>query len=176
MGHPDAAPHAAGDEEAEQRVLEAARAVGLGFEQIWIDPAYAATADFCDRYGYQPGQSGNCIVVASRTDPVRYAACVVRATRRLDVNKRVRKLMGVRRASFAPAEDTVRLTGMLPDGVTPFGLPDDLPLYLDEGLLAHDAVIVGGGSRRLKLAVPPEALCALPGAEVVADLALPQRE
>lgn len=159
------------DERSEAVVLDAVERLGVDFEVVEIDPAYAATADFCERYGYDPEQSGNCIVVASRTDPPQYVACVVRATRRLDVNRRVRKLMGVRRASFAPPEDTMRLTGMVPDGVTPFGLPEGMPLYLDGGLLERDRVVVGGGSRRIKLVVPPEALRAVPGAEVVDDLA-----
>lgn len=159
------------DETSEALVLDAVERLGVDFEVVEIDPAHAATADFCARYGYDPEQSGNCIVVRSRTDPPSHVACVIRATRQLDVNRRVRKLMGVRRASFAPAEDTIRLTGMVPDGVTPFGLPDDLPLYLDGGLMERERVVVGGGSRRIKLLVPPDALLAIPGAEVIADLA-----
>lgn len=157
-------------EDVEERVLAAAEALGRSYEILRIDPALAATADFCAYYGYRPEQSGNCIVVASRTDPSVYCACVVRANRRLDVNRRVRKLLGVRRASFASAEDTVRLTGMVPDGVTPLGLPADLPLYIDAGLLESDPVVVGGGSRRLKLLLPPTTLASLPGAVVIDDL------
>ena len=160
------------EQDIEARVLEAVEQTGEPYEVVRIDPAYAATTAFCAEYGYAPEQSGNCIIVASRTEPVQYAACLVRATHRLDVNRRVRRLLGVRRASFASADDTVRLTGMLPDGVTPFGLPAELPVYLDAGLLEMGTVIVGGGSRSLKLAVAPQTLLAVRGATVVDDLAL----
>lgn len=165
------------EEAIEARVLAAAEALGTGYEAVWIDPALAATARFCAAYGYDPEQSGNCIIVASRSEPPQHCACVVRATRQLDVNRRVRKLLGVRRASFATPEATEALTGMQPDGVTPLALPADLPLYVDAGLLEAEQVVVGGGSRRLKLVVPPVALTSLSGATVVDDLARePQRE
>ena len=158
------------DAQVEARVLAAAAALGVAYQVVWIDPSLAATADFCAAYGYEPSQSGNCIVVASRTQPPVYCACVVRATRQLDVNRRVRKLLGVRRASFASPETTVELTGMQPDGVTPLALPTDMPLYVDAGLLEAEQVVIGGGSRRLKLVVPSEALTTLRGAEVIPDL------
>lgn len=169
--------HSVDDEAIEARVLAVAAEMGVDYEAVWIDPGLAATADFCAAYGYDPSQSGNCIVVASRTEPPVSCACVVRATHRLDVNRRVRKLLGVRRASFASPEATVAITGMQPDGVTPLGLPPDLPVYVDAGLLDAERVVVGGGSRRLKLVLPSAALAALPRVEVVSDLARePQRE
>jgi prolyl-tRNA editing enzyme YbaK/EbsC (Cys-tRNA(Pro) deacylase) len=61
---------------------------------------------------------------------------------------------------------------MLIGGVTPFGLPESLPLYIDSRVMDREAVIVGGGSRSLKLQVTPSALAAVPGAQVVIGLAL----
>lgn len=139
--------------DSEQAVLAHLDRLGADYEVVRIDPAFANTALFCERYGYSMEESANCIVVVGKTTPPRYAACLVQATRRLDVNGTVRRLLGVRKASFAPAEQTVELTGMLPDGVTPFGLPDDLPLYVDAPIMALDKVIVGGASRSLKLLV-----------------------
>jgi prolyl-tRNA editing enzyme YbaK/EbsC (Cys-tRNA(Pro) deacylase) len=146
---------------------------GIDHEVIDCDPELADTATFCAHYGYPEGQSANTILVASRRPPGEYAACVVLATTRLDVNNRVRRLMGVRKASFAPADVTAELTGMLIGGVTPFALPPHLPIYLDARIMGLDWVIVGGGSRALKLRVPPAALAGLPAAEVVEDLATP---
>lgn len=143
------------------------------FEPITIDPEHADTATFCERYGYAPEISANCIIVASKTGERRHVACLVQATRRLDVNRTVRRRLGVRKASFAPAEETVALTGMLPDGVTPFGLPQTLPLWVDDGVVAHERVVVGGGSRSLKILVASEVFHRMPGAEVVEGLARP---
>ena len=154
----------------EQEVMAALEGTGEPYEVIPIDPALADTADFCAHYGYPLEASANCIVVASKDDPPVVAACLALATTKLDVNKRVRKLLGVRKLSFAPAELTREVTGMEIGGVTPFALPADLPLLLDARIADLDRVIVGGGSRALKLHVPPTALTAV-GGEVVEDLA-----
>ncbi len=143
-------------------------------EVIACDPEFADTAAFCEKYGYPPEQSANTILVASRTEPKVFAACVVTADRRLDVNGTVRKLLGVRKASFASAEDTVALTGMMIGGVTPFGLPEGVPIYIDAAVMAHPWVIVGGGDRSSKLKLPPSELAELPGAEVIEGLSLPR--
>ena len=140
------------------------------YTAVRIDPAYANTALFCERYGYAMEASANCILVASKTGERRYAACLVPATRRLDVNGTVRRLMGVRKVSFAPPEDAVALTSMLPDGVTPFGLPEEVPIYVDAELLRFDRVIVGGGSRSLKLEVDTAVFGRMPSASVVEGL------
>ena len=146
----------------EARVLAAARAADPGAEAIRIDPGLADTAQFCAHYGYTLEESGNCIVVRARTGDLRYAACVVQATRRLDLNRHSRLLVGARKASFAPADETVQVTGMVPGGVTPFGLPGHLPLFVDEPIMRLERVIVGGGGRGLKLRLDPAALRVLP--------------
>lgn len=160
-------------QQAEDAVLACLHDLGAQFEAIAIDPAYANTAAFCDQYGYAPEISANCILVAGKTAEPRHAACLVQATRRLDVNRTVRRRLGVRKASFASVEDTIALTGMLPDGVTPFGLPEDLPLWVDAGVVDHGRVIVGGGSRSLKILVASEVFARMPGVEVVDGLARP---
>jgi prolyl-tRNA editing enzyme YbaK/EbsC (Cys-tRNA(Pro) deacylase) len=141
-------------------------------EVIPCDPEFADTAAFCEKYGYPLEQSANTILVASRTEPKVFAACVVTADRKLDVNGTVRRLLGVRKLSFASAEDTMAVTGMMIGGVTPFGLPEGLPLYIDSAVMEHPWVIVGGGDRSSKLKLPPSELAELPGAEVIEGLSL----
>jgi prolyl-tRNA editing enzyme YbaK/EbsC (Cys-tRNA(Pro) deacylase) len=117
-------------------------------------------------------ESGNCIVVASRKEPREFAACLVLSHTRLDVNRTVRKLMGVRKLSFASAEDTSELTGMIIGGVTPFGLPEGLPVYIDQAVMELESVVIGGGNRSQKLRVPPAALERLAATQVIEGLAL----
>jgi prolyl-tRNA editing enzyme YbaK/EbsC (Cys-tRNA(Pro) deacylase) len=155
-----------------QRAIDAVRATGAPHEVVHIDPAFADTAAFCAEYGYSPAMSANCLLVASREETPQLAACLVLATTRLDVNRRVRQLMGVRKVSFAPPELTTARTDMQIGGVTPFGLDAAIPLYLDQRLADLDRLIVGGGSRSVKLLVSPVALTAI-GGVFVADLALP---
>jgi prolyl-tRNA editing enzyme YbaK/EbsC (Cys-tRNA(Pro) deacylase) len=152
-------------------VLDQLDGLGVPYRVIEIDPDYADTAQFCQRYGYDLEVSVNCILVASKTGPPKYAACLVQATRRLDVNHTVRRLIGARRVSFASAEDTVELTGMTPGGVTPFGLPPELPIYVDAPVMDLDEIVLGGGGRSSKILISPAALTKLPAVAVIEGLA-----
>lgn len=157
----------------EQQVRDAVAATGVAFELIDCDPALADTAAFCAHYGYPADISANTIVVASKTEPPVYVACVVLATTRLDVNGVVRRRLGARKVSFAPADATAQATGMIMGGVTAFGLPPTLPIWVDAEVMRRERLILGGGSRSLKLLVAPAALAALANVEVVDDLATP---
>jgi len=136
-----------------------------------IDPELADTAAFCAAYGFDPEDSANTIVVIGKSDPPRYAACVTLAPYRLDVNRTVRDRLGTRKASFAPADDTAALTGMQIGGVTVFGLPADMPIWVDARVMDRDRIILGGGSRSWKVISTPGILEALPGIAVVEGLA-----
>ncbi len=162
-------------EGVEREVVARLEAAGAEYEMFEIDPDFADTAQFCERYGFPPEKSGNTIVVASKRGRKKYCACIVAATDRLDVNKRVKGLMEVSRASFASADETVELTGMMIGGVTPFGLPDDLPIYADAKLRDLDYVILGAGSRSFKLKMQPSELDKLPNLDFIEGLSLPPR-
>src|SRR5438552_12900683 len=139
----------------EEIVAAAVANLGIPYELIEIDPAFADTAAFCEKYGYPVEQSCNTIVVASKKEPKQFVACVVLAHTRLDVNKRVTKLMGVPKASFASAEEMMALTGMHVGGVTPFSLPPGMPLYVDKRIPNLDWIVLGGGGRSLKIKISP---------------------
>lgn len=133
-----------------------------------IDPELADTAAFCERYGVSPEASANCVVVAARRGgELRYAACMVLATMRVDVNGVVRKHLDARKASFAPMAEAVTLTGMEYGGITPIGLPEGWPILVDTHVAARPEVVIGSGLRRSKLAVPGAALAGMKAAEVI---------
>ena len=137
-----------------------------------IDPDVADTAAFCETYDVAMEDSANCVVIAGRRGEVtRYAACVVLATTRADVNGVVRRRLDARKASFAPMEDAVTLTGMEFGGITPIGLPEAWPILVDRAVLDREVVVIGSGLRRSKIALPAAALTELPGAEVIEGLA-----
>ncbi|MFG1778824.1 YbaK/EbsC family protein [Micromonospora sp. NPDC049048] len=139
-----------------------------------IDGELADTAAFCAAYEVGLDESANCVVVAGKREGVvRYAACVVLATTRVDVNGVARRALDVRKASFAPMADAVELTGMEHGGITPIGLPEQWPILVDPRVIATPHVIIGSGVRHSKIALPGPALGALPGAQVVEGLARP---
>lgn len=134
-----------------------------------IDATLADTAAFCAAYDVSTAASANCVVVAGRRGEVTtYAAVMVLATHRADVNGIVRRHLGARKISFAPHEDAVGLTGMEFGGITPLGLPDGWLILVDEAVVAAGEVVVGSGLRRSKLLLTGADLLTLPGAEQLA--------
>ena len=152
-------------------VLDQLRDLGVDYELVLCDPDLADTAQFCEAYGFSMDDSANAIVVAGKADPPVFAMCLVLADSRLDVNKVVRKKLGVRKCSFATADQTIEMTGMQIGGVTPFGTTSPLPLWIDARVMTRNNLIIGGGSRDRKLLVPPATLAAHPHAEVIEGLA-----
>jgi len=162
------------DPDAGRASLERALADHDPYELFACDPALADTAAFCAAYGFAPEDSANTIVVIGKSEPPVFAACIVLATHRLDVNRVAKQRLGTRKASFASPDETRILTGMEIGGVTAFGLPAGLPLWIDAAVMDRERIVLGGGSRSWKVLAPPEILRTLPGAEVVADLAAPR--
>ncbi len=163
------------DDDGRTWLDEHLRHLGVAYELFLCDPALADTAAFCAAYGFAPEDSANTIVVIGKSDPPRFAACVTLAPYRLDVNRTVRDRLGARKASFAPAEETARLTRMQIGGVTVFGLPPDLPIWVDARVMARERIILGGGSRSWKVISSPDILRALPRTEIVEGLATDPR-
>jgi prolyl-tRNA editing enzyme YbaK/EbsC (Cys-tRNA(Pro) deacylase) len=136
-----------------------------------IDPDLADTAAFCERYGVGLDESANCVVVAARRGgETRFAACMVLANTRADVNGLVRRHLEARRVSFASLDAAVAETGMEYGGITPLGLPEHWPVLVDAVVAASPRVVVGSGLRRSKLTLPGKALADLPHATVLESL------
>ena len=146
-------------------------ALGIQHEVLDCNPEWADTETFCANYDIPRENAANAIVVAVKTEPRRYVACLVLATTKIDVNHKLSKLVGTKKLSFAAAEETNALTGQLIGGVTVFGLPETLPIYIDALVMERDYVIVGGGNRSTKVKLAPAELRKLPNAEV-SDIAV----
>jgi prolyl-tRNA editing enzyme YbaK/EbsC (Cys-tRNA(Pro) deacylase) len=137
-----------------------------------IDPEAADTAAFCERYGVSPAESANCVVIAGkRAGETRYAACVILATTRADVNNVARRELDVRKASFAAMDVAVAESGMEYGGITPLGLPGAWPVLVDAAVAGIPFVVIGSGVRRSKLILAGKLLASMPGARVIEGLA-----
>lgn len=152
-------------------VAAAIETLGIAAEVVHCDPALADTEAFCANYNIPRENAANAILVASKSEPKVYAVCLVLATTKIDVNHKVSKLLGVKRLSFASADETKEVTGQMIGGVTVFGLA--VPLYIDSRVMEREWVIVGGGDRSTKLRLAPAELRKIPNAQV-ADIAIPR--
>jgi prolyl-tRNA editing enzyme YbaK/EbsC (Cys-tRNA(Pro) deacylase) len=149
----------------------------ISSETFWvaeIDPALADTQAFCERYRFRMDRSANCVILAARREGrAWYAACVVLATTRADVNSLAKKHLGASKISFAVMDAATEASGMEFGGITPIGLPAGWPILIDEAVAAADRVVIGSGVRRSKISLPGAALAELPGAVVLAGLGRP---
>lgn len=137
-----------------------------------IDPEIADTAALLSATGLGPETSANCVLVAgSRSGDERIAACMVLAHTRADVNKRVKKLLDVRKASFLPIDRAVGESGMEYGGIGPIGLPAGYRILIDSRVAEADEIIIGSGIRGSKLLLSGATLASVPGAEVIEGLA-----
>jgi prolyl-tRNA editing enzyme YbaK/EbsC (Cys-tRNA(Pro) deacylase) len=154
--------------------LEALGDAAAGVVVAEIDPELADTAAFCAEYGVALDESANCVVIAARRGAdTTYAACMIAATTRADVNGLVRRHLGARKASFAPVADVTAATGMQYGGITPVGLPDGWAVLVDAAVAKTDSVVIGSGIRGSKLRLPGPLLAELAGAQVLDGLGLP---
>jgi prolyl-tRNA editing enzyme YbaK/EbsC (Cys-tRNA(Pro) deacylase) len=136
-----------------------------------IDPGLADTAAFCERYGVRMDRSANCVVLAARREGRSwFAACLVLATTRADVNGLAKRQLGASKISFAPMDAATAASAMEYGGITPIGLPADWPILIDEAVIAAGRVVIGSGVRRSKISLPSAALAELPNAVVLSGL------
>ena len=143
----------------------------LEFEVMDCDPNLADTNVFCKEYGINLEDSVNAIVVKTKTGELKYAACALLATTKLDINKTIRKKLVARKASFANIEETAKLTAMEIGGVTPITLPRSLPLWVDSKVMQRNTIVLGGGNRSSKIKVSPKIFNYTYNTEIVEGLA-----
>ena len=113
--------------------------------------------------GVDPARVGKTLVVIDESGRPRNA--VVGVDGRLDL-KALASAAGVKRVAMAEVAQAERLTGYVHGGISPFGQRRRLATVLDAALAAHDAVIVNGGRRGLRVELSPADLVALTGATV----------
>jgi prolyl-tRNA editing enzyme YbaK/EbsC (Cys-tRNA(Pro) deacylase) len=143
-------------------VTRAIESLGITCEVLPCNPEWADTDVFCAHYDIPRDRAANTILVASKSEPKQYSACLVLANTKLDVNHAVSRLMGIKRLSFASADETMAVTGQSIGGVTIFGLPETIPVYVDSRVMSAEYVIVGGGNRSTKIKLPPAELHRIP--------------
>ena len=161
------------ESDAKRKVQDTISKLSITHERIDINPRFADTSQFCKEYGYNEEDSGNTIIVASKKEPKIFAACLVLATTKLDVNKKVKKLMGVSRLSFANAVETAEQTRMVIGGVTILGLPESMRIFVDSKIFERDLLVTGGGGRSTKIVLNPNEIKKIPNVEIIDNLSLP---
>lgn len=93
---------------------------------------------------------------------------VVPACAELDL-KKAAKISGKKSIDLIPSKQLLGLTGYIHGGCSPVGMKKNFSTFIDETAILYETICVSGGRVGLNIAVNPEALAELTGAEF-ADL------
>ena len=144
--------------------------LGIPYEIVECKEEYADTYLFCEKYEYPIEYCANTILLSSKKPPDYYVACVLQGNKKLDVNNKVRKLMNSSKVSFASHEETVALTNMKSGGVTIFGLPKSIDVYVDSEIMNKPYLIFGSGNRNSKIKIEPNYLNQIPNVKLIENI------
>lgn len=144
--------------------------LGIPYEIVECKEEYADTYLFCEKYEYPIEYCANTILLSSKKPSDYYVACVLQGNKKLDVNNKVRKLMNSSKVSFASHEETVSLTNMKSGGVTIFGLPKSIDVYVDSEIMNNPYLIFGSGNRNSKIKIEPNYLNQIPNIKSIENI------
>jgi len=137
-----------------------------------IDPEFAGGIELCNKYGVDPRNGANCLVVEGKRGEIStIAVCLVPVGYKYDMSGVVRKRLNARQVSVASLDLVIKQSGMEYGSITPIGLPEEWNIFIDPLVLEPERIIIGGGFKVSKLSIPSIALLHLPKAEVLAGLA-----
>ena len=137
----------------------------------------ADTDKWAEVYDVPLDQTANVVVVETRKTrgaEREFAAVLVLADSRADLNGAVKRAFAVSKVSFAPTDKAVAATGMESGGMSPIGLPDSWPLLIDERVTKVEKVYLGSGIRPSKLVVDGGIFAHVPHAQIIGDIAILQ--
>jgi prolyl-tRNA editing enzyme YbaK/EbsC (Cys-tRNA(Pro) deacylase) len=143
-----------------EKVANSARELGLDVEVQRLEVSTRTVEDAAQAVGCEEAEIAKSLVFVCDGEPV---LCIASGEHRADTEKLALAIdcAEVRQAS----PDEVRAaTGFPVGGVPPFG--HDLPVVLDEALLAHDQVWAAGGDGQSLFCVDPQELVRRTGAKV----------
>jgi Cys-tRNA(Pro) deacylase len=94
--------------------------------------------------GQKPSQVVRSILFRLGTD--RFAMVLVAGPSQV-AWKALRQTVGQSRLTMATEGEVLRITGYVIGAVSPFGLPQPVPVFVDEGMLSEEEVSIGSGVR-----------------------------
>ena len=142
------------------RQFFAARQLDIPVIELEVSTATVALA--AEAHGVEPGRIAKTL--AFRIGGGQAILLIARGDARID-NRKFKDALG--KGKMLPAEEVVALTGHPVGGVCPFGLANDLPIYLDLSLQAFDEVLPAAGAVHSAVRLTPAQLAEVTGGQWV---------
>ncbi|RUP76093.1 Cys-tRNA(Pro) deacylase [Alteromonas sp. KS69] len=116
-------------------------------------PSYGLEA--ADKLDLDPNTVFKTLIVSDEASKLAVALVPVNTTLS---EKKLAKVLGVKKITMAPSDTVVASTGYLLGGVSPLGQKKRLATVLHESALAHEMIYVSAGKRGLELEIPPQCI------------------
>ena len=152
-------PRKAGSRERVRSYLETR---GLADGLFEFEQSTKTAQQAADAMGCELGQIVKSLVFVVDGRPV---LALVAGDRRGDTDA-IAALVGGKEARFADADTVRSATGYAIGGVSPFDLPDDLPIFADSSLARFEIVYPAAGTPTSMVRMPLAALLELSGAQM----------
>ena len=133
-------------------MVESGRNLGLEVDVRYMEESTATAQEAATALGCTQGQIAKSVVFVADGDPV---VCVASGAHRVDVDL-LADTLDVAEIRQASPDEVRAATGYCVGGVPPFG--HDLPVVLDEDLLAHERIWAAGGDGHSLFDVDPQRL------------------
>lgn len=154
--------------QAAPRVIQALNDAGVRYtvhRHDDFDRPIRTPNDFADALGYALSRISKTLFLKSR-DQSRYYLVICGMDKRVNLHS-LAAALSAGRLEMAPLSDLQERVGYPPTSVTPIAVPD-IPVFIDETLLAHATVLTGAGVPRVEIELSPRDLMALCQAQAMA--------
>lgn len=141
---------------------------GMGIKVIEFEECTKTSELAANALGVGVGQIAKSMVLLADSEPILFVTC---GDVKINTN-RLRKLLGVRKVSFADAETVLDVTGYPVGGVCPFKVNSKVRVFLDNTLKRFDVVYAAAGTSFSAVPVNLEQLAKITGGNIV-DLEQP---
>jgi prolyl-tRNA editing enzyme YbaK/EbsC (Cys-tRNA(Pro) deacylase) len=149
------------------RIIDALDAGGIGY-RVHCHDDFAQNirtpADFARALGYPVERITKTLFVKTRKR-LQYLLLSAPIDKRIDLRS-LSTALGIGRLELASLEELQRLVGYPPTSVTPIAVTD-IPVFMDEALLAQPSILTGSGVPRVEIEIAPNDLKRICRAETV---------
>lgn len=128
-------------------VQEFIKTLPFPLEVILLDESTRTSALAAQALGVEVGQIAKTLVFVDKKDGDDSSQVVIVVTSgdvKVDT-KKLKQHTGIK-PRFATGEEAEKYTGFPPGGVCPFGLPDNIPIYIDISMQRFPKVYAAGGT------------------------------
>jgi len=129
---------------------------------MYLDESSATVDLAAQAIGVEPAMIAKTLAFKLKDKNIVIVTC---GTARID-NKKYKEAFGCK-AKMMNFEETLEATGHPVGGVCPFGLPEDIEIYMDESLKAFEIVYPAAGSGNSAIKMGVEEMKEITGAEWV---------